>query len=227
MSSQLAGIVLCGGRSTRMGLSKADLPFGPEKMLGRTVRLLAEVASPIVVVAAADTSPEEIPRGVLLTHDARPDRGPLEGLLAGLTALPNETDAAYVTSCDAPLLQTSFVNAVAERLGQHDIAVPRDGKYFQPLAAVYRRSLIPIIQKLLDADRLRPVFLFEDADTQEIPLDDLRQVDPDLLTLINCNRPKDYRQALAQAGFAIDPAVEKKLSIQDTEDKQTPGQSRP
>ena len=48
------GLVLCGGRSRRMGLDKASLPFGPETMLNRVVRKLSEVVSPIVVVAAKD-----------------------------------------------------------------------------------------------------------------------------------------------------------------------------
>ena len=53
MGDQIAGIILCGGRSTRMGTSKALLPFGGETMLQRIVRLLGTVASPLVVVAAA------------------------------------------------------------------------------------------------------------------------------------------------------------------------------
>ena len=52
------GIVLCGGKSTRMGVAKAVLPFGPETMLQRVVRLLGTVVAPIVVVAARD---QELP----------------------------------------------------------------------------------------------------------------------------------------------------------------------
>ena len=55
------GIVLCGGRSTRMGVPKATLPFGPETMLQRVVRLLGTVVSPIVVVAAREQSLPELP----------------------------------------------------------------------------------------------------------------------------------------------------------------------
>ena len=58
------GIVLCGGRSTRMGVPKATLPFGPETMLQRVVRLLGAVVSPIVVVAAREQSLPELPDDV-------------------------------------------------------------------------------------------------------------------------------------------------------------------
>ena len=78
------GIVLCGGKSTRMGAPKATLPFGPETMLQRVVRLLGTVVSPIVVVAAREQVLPELPDGVIVTRDEREQQGPLEGLRAGL-----------------------------------------------------------------------------------------------------------------------------------------------
>ena len=98
------GIVLCGGKSTRMGVAKATLPFGPETMLQRVVRLLGTIVSPIVAVAARDQELPALPADVIVTRDEREARGPLEGLRAGLKALPASVDAAYVTSCDVPLL---------------------------------------------------------------------------------------------------------------------------
>ena len=97
------GIVLCGGKSTRMGRSKALLPFGPETMLQRVVRLLGSVVQPIVAVAAVDQALPTLPASVIVTRDERGGRGPLEGLRAGLKALPPEVEGAYVTSCDVPL----------------------------------------------------------------------------------------------------------------------------
>src|SRR5688500_8328210 len=100
----VGGIVLAGGKSTRMGTSKALLPFGPETMLQRVVRLLGTVVSPIVVVSAPGQELPTLPAGIIVTHDEREARGPLEGLRAGLKALPDTIDRAYVTSCDVPLL---------------------------------------------------------------------------------------------------------------------------
>src|SRR6186713_2816693 len=97
-SRAVGGVVLCGGKSTRMGTSKALLPFGPETMLQRVVRLLATVVSPIVAVAAPGQSLPELPADVIVTRDEREGRGPLEGLRAGLKALPATVEIAYVTS---------------------------------------------------------------------------------------------------------------------------------
>ena len=82
---RVGGIILCGGKSSRMGYSKAILPFGPELMLQRVVRLLSEVVSPIVVVAAPTQELPPFPSDVLIARDQREGRGPLEGLLAGLS----------------------------------------------------------------------------------------------------------------------------------------------
>ncbi|MCA9165188.1 MAG: NTP transferase domain-containing protein, partial [Planctomycetales bacterium] len=64
--NSFAGVVLCGGKSRRMGESKATLPFGDELMVQRVVRLLSEVVSPIVVVAAEGQTLPELPAGTLL-----------------------------------------------------------------------------------------------------------------------------------------------------------------
>jgi molybdenum cofactor guanylyltransferase len=199
-------IVLCGGRSTRMGRDKATLPFGPEVLLQRVVRLLSDVveARDIVVVAAVGQALPELPADVIFAQDQHPQRGPLEGLAAGLHVVPNRIDAVYVTSCDVPLLEPAFVRRMLDLLEDHDIAVPRDGEHHHPLAAVYRPSVLPAVQRLLAADRLRPRFLFDEVPTREVPVDDLRDVDPELRTLLNLNRPEDYAAALRLAGLSLD-----------------------
>ena len=201
------GIVLAGGRSSRMGLAKATLPFGPELMLQRVVRLLSEIVQPIVVVAAPGQMLPELPADVIVARDEREGRGPLEGLLAGLTAIEPYARAAYATSCDVPLLVTDFVRALLARLDDNEIVVPVEGQFPHPLAAVYRTSVLHHIRELLAADKLRPVFLYERMKTLRVPAEELKSADPELATLRNLNRPEDYLAALAEAGFTPDPAI--------------------
>ena len=194
------GIVLAGGKSTRMGSSKALLPFGGETMLQRVVRLLGTVVHPIVVVAAADQPLPALPPDVLVTRDEREGRGPLEGLRAGLKALPGDVDAAYVTSCDVPLLQTGFVEQMLELARGHDVTVMEIDGFTHPLSAVYRRSTLPYIEDLLAHDRLRPVFLFDAVKTRRVSPAEMTS-DPELRTLRNLNTPEDYQRALDDAGI--------------------------
>ena len=184
-----------------MGVDKATLPFGPELMLQRVVRLLGEVVEQIVVVAAAGQELPELPDSTRIAHDRREGRGPLEGLAAGLTELDDTTEAAYATSCDVPLLVPAFVERMFDLLGDHEIAVPKEGKFHHPLAAVYRTSVLSHVEELLSANRMRPFFLFEQCDTREVTPDEWTDVDPDSRTLRNLNEREDYEAALRLAGF--------------------------
>lgn len=203
------GVVLCGGQSTRMGVPKWSLPFGAETMLGRVVRLLREAATPVVVVAAPDQATPPLPREVAVVRDGRSGRGPLEGLLAGLSALPPSVDAAFATSCDVPLLQPQFVQRMIELLEASpvEMAVPECAGFCHPLAAVYRRGVVTTIEELLAADRLRPMFLFDALPTRRVQPAEWADVDPASASLENLNHPADYLRALALAGFAAPPEL--------------------
>lgn len=202
-----AGIVLCGGKSSRMGWPKGSLPFGDELMLQRVVRLLQEVVEPVVVVAAAGQELPLLPGGVIVARDQRPARGPLEGLRAGLSAIGDRAVAAYVTGCDFPLLQPSFVRQVLAELSTCDVAVPVEGELHHPLAAAYRTCVLGEIERLLERDRLRTTFLLQQVTTRRIPVDQLRGSDPELLTLRNVNDPGEYVETLRVARIEPDPQV--------------------
>jgi molybdopterin-guanine dinucleotide biosynthesis protein A len=204
-------IVLCGGQSRRMGLPKATLPMGDEAMLQRVVRLVRPLVETVCVVAARDQELPELSPDVLLAQDRRPERGPLEGLAAGLAALAGKADAVYATSCDVPLLVSAFVERMFELLEQNAIAVPVDGRFHHPLAAVYRTSVLGEVERLLAADRLRPVYLFENVPTRHVPVDELRDVDPDLDSLENLNHPEGYFSALRRAGLPVSDEIRRRL----------------
>lgn len=197
-------IILCGGKSSRMGHDKASLPFGPEPMLQRVVRLVgtAVAAERMVVVAATGQMLPPLAPAVTVARDLRPERGPLEALAAGLRVLAGRAEAVYATACDVPFLVPAFVERMFDLLGECDIAVPRDGQFHHPLAAVYRVGVLPRIERLLAEDRLRPRFLFDQVATREVDVAELRAVDPRLETLRNLNHPAEYQAALAAAGFA-------------------------
>jgi len=193
-------IVLCGGKSTRMGTSKALLPFGPETMLQRVVRIVREVVSPIVVVSAVDQPLPKLPAEVIVSRDEHEGRGPLEGLRAGLKVLPTDIDCAYVTSCDVPLLEPGFIRQMLDFARGYDIAIVEIDGFAHPLSAVYRRTVLPYVEELLAVDRLRPAFLFDEVRTRRVRPEQIT-ADPELRTLRNLNTREDYQQALADAGY--------------------------
>ena len=211
----LGGGILCGGESRRMGMAKAELPFGSELLIERIVRLLQEVdvVQQVVVVRAADQQLPSLPAGVLLTEDRYPGRGPLEGLVVGLQALAGKVDAAYVTSCDAPLLVGEVVKMLWGLLQENDIVVPTEEGRYHPLAAIYRVSVEQTAEELLAADQRRPAFLFDRVQTCRVPVEDLKEVDPELRTFQNVNEPLDYYQLLQDTGHQMPAAIAARLKL--------------
>jgi len=208
-TSRIAGIILCGGKSSRMGRPKLSLPFGGTTMLARMVQLHKQVVSPVVVVAAPSQVLPKLSDDVIIAHDESEYHGPLAGILTGMQALDGRADAAYVAPCDTPLLTPNFMKRMISRLGTHDLAIPRDGKYHHPLAAVYRVSLINRIQSLISADRMRPLFLVEQSDSVIVDVSELKDIDPDLNSLANINTPEDYHKLLKLAGLVESRTDEK------------------
>lgn len=191
-----------------MGQSKAWLPFEGEPMLLRTLRLLGEAASPLVVVAAPDQELPPLPGSVTVQRDPVEGQGPLQGIAVGLEALAPRARYAYVTSTDAPFLAPAFVRRMRALAEGHDACVLYDDGHHHPLSAVFATSLWTAARALLDADRRRPFFLFEAADTRFVEREalladpSLRRADPHLWTLRNLNTPEDYAEALRDAESA-------------------------
>jgi molybdenum cofactor guanylyltransferase len=202
-----AGIVLAGGRSTRMGRPKAALEWHGTTLLQRVVGIVGRVVDgPVVVVKAPGQELPELPRGVVVATDAREGRGPLQGLAAGLEEVLGRAEHAYVSSTDVPLLHPAFVGVVLRAAKREDVevALPVAHGFRHPLAAAYRTALLGEVERLIAEDRMKPAFLFERArvrelDEAELLRDrELAEADPELLSLLNVNDPAEYERARAR-----------------------------
>jgi molybdopterin-guanine dinucleotide biosynthesis protein A len=202
-----AGIVLAGGRSSRMGTPKADLEWHGSTLLHRTAALLQRsVTGPVVVVAAPDQQLPPLPTGVQLAVDPVEGRGPMQGVAVGLAALVGQAETAFVASTDMPFLHPAYIRGVlaAFEASPTDIALPIAGGHRQPLAAAYRTGLAELVAKLLAAGEHRPgqihqhcrMRLIEEAELLADP--ELARLDPDLDSVRNLNEPADYESARAR-----------------------------
>jgi molybdopterin-guanine dinucleotide biosynthesis protein A len=201
-----AGIVLAGGRSSRMGTPKAGLEWHGSTLLRRIVGIVdRSVDGPVIVVRAPGQELPALPADVEVVDDAEEGRGPLQGLAAGLGAAREQAQVAYATSTDVPFLHPMFIRRVlAELRDDVDVVLPHVGGYPQPLAAAYRVGLLDVVERLIAEDRMRPAFLFEASRVQRLDaaalLADpvLAALDPDLDSVLNLNEPGDYEAARAR-----------------------------
>lgn len=187
-----------------MGRSKAWLPVGGRTMLEAVVWAIAEGLgdreAPILVVGAPGQDLPPLAPPTRRIDDDIEGEGPLRGMAAGLAALEGTVHAAFVSSCDAPLLRPAFVARMLALLDDHDIAVPLVAGLHHPLAAVYRVEVLKTALDLLARNRRRPVFLFEACRTRIVTPVDLQPADPGLDSLKNVNTPEDYEGLVERPG---------------------------
>jgi molybdopterin-guanine dinucleotide biosynthesis protein A/molybdopterin converting factor small subunit len=185
-------IVLAGGRSSRMGTPKALLPFDDTPLIQHVAATLGRLFEEVVVVAAPGQDLPSIP--VTLVRDEVEHQGPVAGIYYGLRAASR--DVSFVTSCDSAFLNVDLISHLVSEIPGHDVVVPHWQGRYQPLYAVYRRTVAPLLAEQLARGELRPVYLFDRVRTRRIDEEEIRRFDPDGSSFFNMNTPADYAEAL-------------------------------
>ncbi len=192
-----AGIVLCGGRSSRMGRPKAWLPWRERPMLAHVVETLRRSVDEVVVVSTPGLALPSLPARVVC--DPEPGLGPLAGIALGLAHV--ESELAFVTGTDAPFLAQDFVEALFAFGGA---AAPLVEGRVQTLAAVYPRSAFSHARELLARGRRRPLDLLESVGYRKVEPHELPGTD----SLSGFNTPTEYLEAVREAEAAATARLE-------------------
>ena len=192
----LTGIVLAGGRSTRMGQDKASLPFGDDTLLTRAIRLVGSVADEVIVVVQSEQGGSNLALGlaVRVVFDPIENLGPLAGIAAGLAA--SNSDLNLIVACDMPLIKPAVLRRLVELCGDADICVPVVGAQASPLCAVYRSSVASAAQALLATGERRAMRLLDQVITKRVDAALFRDLDPQLESFVSCNTPEELQAAL-------------------------------
>lgn len=198
MHEEFGGVVLCGGGGRRLGFAKQWLRIRGETLLARTVRVLSQAVSPVVVVAAPGEDVPPLPDSPLIEvrRDATPRPGPLAGLLTGLAAVAAGRRGAFVAACDLPHLREAFVRGMIERLQGEQIAVPRVGGALHPLAAVYSAEVLSSGARLMEArPRAGPRQLCLESRTRYVDREEVESFDPECASLADVDTWSDWLRA--------------------------------
>jgi len=181
-------IILAGGKGRRMGTDKANLPIPGGPLIGRVLRQVEGMFDEVLISISRGQAVDA--PGCRAVEDAAPGQGPLAGILAGLKAAKNEVCA--VLACDIPDIDAGFLAGLITKAQGFDIVVPvLSGGLFEPLFAVYGRSVIPEIETLVQAGDFSILTLFDRCRTRKVRLKDSGW-------LRNLNTPEDYKQYLRE-----------------------------
>jgi molybdopterin-guanine dinucleotide biosynthesis protein A len=194
-AASVGGIVLCGGHSVRMGTAKEWLTIGKEHLLQRIVRIVGGVVHPVVTAARREQPLPALPPDVEVVYDAVENAGPLAGMAAGFEALAGRCEAAFVVSCDHPLLKPAFITRLIELLGDHQAVVPSHEARSYPLVAVYRLNSRPLLAELAARGERRVHAFAERCCAHFVSSADLLDVDPTMDSLRNVNDRESYEDA--------------------------------
>jgi len=199
---QVAGFILAGGASSRMGRDKGLLDFGGVPLMLHTAHLLEPLVAEVTVVGSPARYALPGLR-VIADVDLAQVRGKKEkigmGPLAGIATALSATHLPWnlIVACDLPYISAKWLDWLLSRaLRSHgDVVIPRTENGIEPLAAVYRRDcLVPITDAL--ARGVRKVSeVIEGVHAEVVLPRDWREADPSELILKNMNAPGDYEEA--------------------------------
>lgn len=183
-----SGIVLAGGHSSRMGRDKTLLRANQETMIERSVRVLSEVSSDLVI-ASNNTHKYDLP-GVTEVADIYPEMGPLGGIHAGLLMAKHEN--SLVISGDMPFLTAELLHYLLQCQQNYDVVVPEFVGKLEPLCAVYSKRCIDPIEACLRSDMRKVQYLYERARVYEVPSENLVKFGDLHMLFFNMNTPADF-----------------------------------
>lgn len=181
--------ILAGGASRRMGVPKASLPYGRTTLLEHQTGRLSEIFEEIFVVSkerpAFDAGP------VRVVHDRTADRAPIHGLVR---ALEEAADRLFVLAVDLPVVTPAVLRAIAERglASEAAAVVPMADGRLQPLAAVWRRRVLPAALARIGRGELALHGLAEEVGAEILPEDAWRAIDPSGNSFANINTVREY-----------------------------------
>ncbi|MFH1867978.1 MAG: molybdenum cofactor guanylyltransferase [Candidatus Omnitrophota bacterium] len=153
MYKDIAGVILAGGKSRRMGFPKQFLTLKSRRVVDNIIDVLKGFFEEILIVTDDKSCFAEI-KGVCIAEDIVKDRGPLGGIYTGLKRSSNKR--AFFVACDMPFLHNGLIERLLKISNDEnlDCIIPRSEKGPEPLHGIYSKNMIPEIEKSLKSGEL-------------------------------------------------------------------------
>lgn len=197
---EITGVILAGGRSSRMGSDKAALILGGRSLLSRAVERLHLALASVIVIGPDHLV--ALQPGAPIIPDARPGLGPLGGLATALEWA--QTDWVFLVACDMPFIQPALVRhmaALALAASDAEAVALRSPDGLEPLHTVYRRDIESVIARTLAAPHPSMRGLLSQLRVIEASPEDVARLDPRGLSIFNANTEEDWLRARALASM--------------------------
>ena len=193
MRNDITGIILCGGKSSRMQTNKALLKLGDKTVIEIVAAKLKCIFNKVFI--SANDSKEYDFLKLSVVNDIFIGKGPLAGIHSALKY--SSTEKNFIISCDMPLISVELIKYLINFNFEKSILLPKSNRRIQQLCGIYSKSLIDEIEnifKLSEKDKniKGSVYeLLERASIEIIDVDDLNIHNKNIF--LNMNSPEDYK----------------------------------
>ena len=193
----ITGVVLAGGRSTRMGRDKAAILLPDSRtMMQHVIDALAYVCRRVISVGPSEPSHAATRFGL---HDARPDCGPLAGIETTLASGIDPDGAYLICACDAPLVPDELLQLLANSRPMHAAVLHVNGRpRFECMPLRINATALPIVRDQLDRGELAVWRTIEALDPVRLPIDESQAE-----LLRNINTPDELTRIIADLSAAV------------------------
>jgi molybdenum cofactor guanylyltransferase len=190
IKKDITGIILAGGKNSRMGLNKAFLKIDGIRLVEKTLNVYRQIFTEIIIVTNDPIAYIEFADAIIIT-DIHTGKGPLGGIYTGLFYANNSH--AFISACDMPFLNKDFILYLIEQIGKYDIVVPKPPEGFQALHAIYSRNCLFAIKRMIDADELKISKLYKEARLLSITDEIIKPYQKDGNFFLNINTPEELK----------------------------------
>ena len=190
----MTAIILAGGKSSRLGRSKALQVIEGKNLIQWVIDRLATLSTEIIIATAhGEAIPCSSAVRTKTVADTYLGKGPLMGIYSGLMA--SSSSRAIVVGCDTPFLSVGLLEYMTQICTIFDVVAPRINDKLEPLCAVYSKNCLIPIRGLLEQDELRIRKLFSTVKVKYVEEDEINRFDPEHLSFFNINSQADLDRA--------------------------------
>jgi molybdopterin-guanine dinucleotide biosynthesis protein A len=184
--TEITGVVLAGGKSSRMGTNKALLPYQNRPLIETILQIMESIFSRVIV--SVNQTYENV------TQPQIPDRYPETGPIGGITSvLESGEKRIFCVGCDMPFLNPKLIEFICTQ-SDCDAVIPVWRGKIEVLHAYYSSSLLPHLQQSLKENRFRITDSFGEAHVRYIQEPEIKPFDPQGSSFRNVNTPEEYRE---------------------------------
>ena len=204
-------IILCGGRSRRMGTDKTRLPLGSGTVLSHIEDTFSTIATHQIIVIGRDMQQPRSRRTPLIVRDEHLDLGPMEGLRVGLTQCKKLGAAmVMVTTGDAPVVSIPLYQFMVDSLVRDKKlqgVVPWVDDTWHPLTAVYRTDVLAWVTQRIEQQAFRVKDIADSFPVLKLTRDMMESFDPGLQSIRNINTRDQYLQLRSEIESSGEPGL--------------------